>query len=320
MDIRDIHLKHIKPWASDFDQNVAGLFAQPFCIFGGSGFVGLWLTHTLDLISEIFQKDIEIYHFNRSEISYQTTNKRFKMLNINWSMETPSIDFRKENPNIIYLANNQSGITLDEKIQINLKALRGILDSQVISKNTKFLYASSGAAYHSSDSGNNDLNQSEYAATKIACEKELSNFSRLSNFNFTCVRLFTFYGTQLPLDSNFFIGNLMRSAISKEKFKMISTGDSTRSYLYGLDMAMRMLELLSDNKNCTYDLGSSVALKLKDLAQQIASQYGFSIEFGSDFSESIYLPTIESAENRFGVREYFDFHTGFSIWYRLNRF
>ena len=320
MDARRAHLDHLKWWAGEIKAPSLELFNRPFYIFGGTGFIGLWITHVLDLISEHLQVEIQVNHFNRSEVSYRTKNSRLKIRNFKWDMNYPSATFEVGNPNIFYLANNQSEKSLSKKIEINLNALRETLNNPGLQTETRFLYASSGAIYSAILQNENQSPVSEYALTKYACEKELEKFSESSKFQFTCARLFAFYGTNLPLHSNFFIGNLMRSAITKEKFIMNSTGDSIRSYLYGLDMATQMIELLSNNTNHTYDIGGTQSVKLSDLATQTSNLYGFEVEFGVDKSMSAYLPTEIVMENRFGAGKKFDFWSGFKIWHENTKF
>ncbi|MGP8215337.1 MAG: NAD-dependent epimerase/dehydratase family protein [Bacteroidia bacterium] len=123
---------------------------------------------------------------------------------------------------------------------------------------------------------------SVYSLSKCCAEALIQTFSRLYNKNYTILRLFNFFGTNMP--ANFFIPQLLHALKHDESFKM-TKGEQKRDFLY-IDDVVQALFLAAENSsahNQLFNVCSGNSTTLKQLVTEFKDRIGGScrIDFGA---------------------------------------
>ncbi len=116
----------------------------------------------------------------------------------------------------------------------------------------KMVFASSSSVYGNMDkepfSEDMDVSkpQSPYAATKLACEQFLYNYSQLYNIKIVALRLFTVYGPRQRPDLA--INKFVRLMEKDETIPLYGDGSTKRNYTYIDDIVEGFISALNYNK------------------------------------------------------------------------
>lgn len=185
----------------------------------------------------------------------------------------------------------------------------------------KFLLTSSGAVYGKQPSemthvaedyvGAPDplLPGSAYGEGKRVSEHMCVVHARQHDYEIKIARCFAFVGPHLPLDGHFAIGNFINNALKGESIHVAGDGTPMRSYLYASDLAIWLWALLFRGPSgCAFNVGSSDALSIAELAQivgsafdrKIAVQIAASSKSGPGIAR--YVPATLRAETELGLR------------------
>ncbi len=218
-------------------------------IIGASGFVGRWLLESLIFHKERLGLDLQITQVGRKEI-YEFSNHALFLEFDYLHGVIPRIDadfvIFAGTPSQRSTGGENKMIVLDS-VRVGLKLLvNGIVDSN---RKTRFFNCSSGTVLNSQiknpvnffEISNSEIESFQiseiYKAAKILSE-EIINHATLSN-NFFGIngRLWTFYGSGIPLDAHFAIGNFMLNALNGEDILVRGNPRTLRSYLYPIDMS-----------------------------------------------------------------------------------
>lgn len=109
-----------------------------------------------------------------------------------------------------------------------------------------------------------------YGIGKRTAEFLCAEWARETEARVTMARCFAFVGPYLPLTAHFAIGNFINDALNGRNIQVNSDGSPFRSYLYGTDLAVWLLRLLSHGQNLkAYNVGSERDLPLGELAQLV---------------------------------------------------
>lgn len=160
-----------------------------------------------------------------------------------------------------------------------LLALKEIPYLNFIFTSTSEIYGDNIAPFHE---GQIPFPVSPYSLTKVHSENLVSTFSKTYNKNFTILRLFNFFGKNMPLE--FFIPQMITS-LKKESFFEMTFGEQKRDFLYVDDIIQAMI--LSATKreayNETFNVCSGTSSTLKQLVIEIKNELKSSceIKFGA---------------------------------------
>lgn len=150
-------------------------------------------------------------------------------------------------------------------------------------KKTNILYMSSGAVYGPNltlkkISENNRIlklkeskvtSKNVYTFIKVSTENLINQYNKNRKNKIFIARCFAFVGEFLPLDTHYFIGNLINSVITKKEMVVKSNNLKKvfRSYMYADDFVKCILKILKTNNkfNTIYNVGSDKPVKLFNL-------------------------------------------------------
>jgi len=160
-----------------------------------------------------------------------------------------------------------------------LLALKDITYKNFIFTSTSEVYGNNKPPFHERQI---PKPASPYSLTKLYAENLITNFSSIYNKRFTILRLFNFFGKNMP--EQFFIPQMINALRNKTSFKM-TDGAQKRDFLLVDDVVQAMiLSAQSKNEqNEILNVCSGNAVSLKQLATEIntALQGGCEIKFGA---------------------------------------
>ena len=191
-----------------------------------------------------------------------------------------------------------------------LLALKDIPYRNFIFTSTSEVYGSNQAPFHEEQL---PKPASPYSLTKLYAETLINTFSELYNKHFTILRLFNFFGKEMP--ANFFIPQMIQAFQNEAAFEM-TAGEQKRDFLYVDDIIQALLLSAGSEKalNETFNVCSGQAVSLKQLATEIKTtlKSGCEIKFGA-------LPYRENEVwNMVGDNTKIKKALGFKVRYDLN--
>lgn len=191
------------------------------------------------------------------------------------------------------------------------------------------LLLSSGAVYASRPVGGGALAEEDdalappptlpgaaYGNAKRLCETLAAVAGERDRLPVKIARLFSFAGEHLPLDDQRAFGNLVRDAVAGEAVTLQGDGSAVRSYLYGADLALWLLAVLTVGAPLRpYNVGSDQAITLRQLATRVAARLSpggaLPVRCGSVgvATSSSYVPAIGRTRRELGVEVWTDLDT-----------
>ena len=188
-------------------------------------------------------------------------------------------------------------------------------------KNSSIVYTSSGAVYGKQLKKNiriNDLQKVDtkkyfsplkrkYALLKIKNEKIFQNLSN-ENIKVCTARCFAFVGKYLPLDSNYVIGNFIKSILDNKSIEVKSKIKVTRTYMHAHDLAECLIKLAFNNSTnfTTYNIGSDNIIDIHSLARKLSKKYKIKNINQKNISKKDYdryVPSISKFRKKFQFKK-----------------
>jgi dTDP-glucose 4,6-dehydratase len=163
--------------------------------------------------------------------------------------------------------------------------MRRVLEFARQAKTQKILFTSSGSVYgkqlaHITSIPENYLGApdlsgpySVYGEGKRVSEMLCSIYARKYGIEIKIARCFAFIGPYMPLDKHLAIGNFIRDALRGGPIHVNGDGTPFRSYMYAADFVVWLWTILFRGESCRpYNVGSDVAIKIKDVARCVANE------------------------------------------------
>lgn len=255
-------------------------------VTGGTGFFGYWLMSLFDLLNQR-GFDVRVRAVSRSparfatRASYLATRPWLTLIeaDVKDIGETAPADY------IIHAATDTHADAHRNPLAIMddvLLGTRNVLTSARQTGAKRMLYVSSGAVYGPQPSHIEQLHEddavacnpchpaSAYGEAKRAAEQWSLQFGHQYGIVIPIARCFAFVGAGFPLDGHFAIGNFIRDALANQPIQITGNGSPLRSYLYGADLAIWLLQLLVRGEHGrAYNVGSDEVVSIAELAHTV---------------------------------------------------
>ena len=299
-------------------------------ITGGTGFFGRWLLQILCTLVRDENYQIDIYVLSRNPDRFIKEHATFPFEQFVTFIKGDVIDFQLPDIEIDYLIHMATTAAEEtfagedqlKKLDLLYRGTRNTLENSVAKRVKKVLFTSSGVAYGPSQgqylvedmlqAPQTNLEASALGEGKRLAEYLVAYYGQKSGYSYSIARCFSFFGPFLPLNIHYAIGNFVSDALVAKEIVVKGSGQELRSYLYIADAWVWLLKLLVDADNQIYNVGSSNALSIEDLATEVRNTLcpkkkvhilGSHHDIGN-FSRNTYVPNNDKIRKNFEVAEW----------------
>ena len=295
-------------------------------ITGGTGFVGLWLSVFAAFLNDKHNFGVEVVSTARragrlaeqAEFMQGRADFRFIAADIrqfmdiptgtNWMIHAAGVpDSRHHASNPIetmsVIAQGTDRILRLAEQAANLKAILHVSSSLVYGMQPASIPALT-EDHHGVMAPPSVSNC--YTEAKRYSETLCSAYRSQLRLPIIITRPFTFLGPFQSLDAPWAANNFLYAAVEGQPLKILGSGESLRTYLYGSDMALLMLlQLVRGQIGSIYNLGHTDVISLRDLAELVVRQSGRRLEIryntaGRDVAISRLIPDMSKSIKEFG--------------------
>ncbi len=312
-------LARLLPWldADAFD-------GRTVFVTGGTGFFGYWLLSLFDLLA---QRGIALQVRALSRAPAHFAARAPYLATRPWLtwVSGDIRDFHDDAPAdfILHAATDTHADAHRNPLVIMddiLLGTRHTLSHAKAAGAARMLFVSSGAVYGPQPADVTHLREdatfacdachpaSAYGEAKRAAEQWSLQFGRQHGIAIPVARCFAFVGAGLPLNGHFAIGNFIGDALAGRPIQVGGDGTPLRSYLYGADLAIWLLQLLARGEHArAYNVGSDEAVAIGALADTVRSVLASPhpvriVRQGADNAQrNRYVPSIERARHELGL-------------------
>ena len=322
--------------------NLEKLKSSHILITGGTGFVGTWLTEMIIYLNENFNFNVTIYLLSRN-ITPSKSYSEFKYVHFIKS----DIKSLKELPSTInYILHAAGSPDSREHVSNSIKTIdtlykgtKNILDlASRLPNLVKVIHFSSNKIYGNNyskvpiDENNTTIigynYQDVHSESKRMSETLCKAYMSELHLPIIIVRPFAFIGPFQSLDKPWAVNNFIRDAILGGPIRILGNELTTKSYMYGSDLANYILNILSFGKiGEVYNIGSSTPLTLLELANKIKNLINSEIEIKIRSSKDSYskttfdVPMTTKIEKDLNLKEAFGIEDALKrtiLWNKLN--
>ncbi|MEC5163429.1 MULTISPECIES: NAD-dependent epimerase/dehydratase family protein [unclassified Janthinobacterium] len=304
------------------------LRGQRIFVTGGTGFVGCWLLEALLAGHERFQLGLELTVLTRAPERFRAKAPHLAghpalRLMAGDATDLAGVDGRFDT--ILHLATDVVSPGADP-LRVYRDIVGGAEQTLALAAragSARYLLTSSGAVYgrqpgdcplvpeqHTGAPATTDL-QSAYGQAKRSAEFLLACHAGEHGTQARIARCFTLVGPYMALDAQFAIGNFIRDSLAGGPVRVGGDGTPLRSYLYAADMAVWLLTILINGDAQPYNVGSSQAISVAELARHVsrtlrgAEDVVIARAAASGPAPARYVPSTARAAS-LGLREYTD--------------
>lgn len=326
----------------------SSLHNQTILVTGGTGFIGKWIAEMVSFVNESQNFNIKLYLLSRDVQQFEVevphlANKEFIKL---IQQDVRNIhDLPADVNYIIHAAgspDNREHVSQPLRtLDTFCKGTNAVLDAaarlpqlkKIVHISSHQIYGQNDSESSISESFNGKLESNSitftYAESKRVGETICAIYRSQLKLPITIMRPFAFIGPYHDLEKPWALNNFIRDGILGGPIRILGNGLTVRSYLYASDMAFWILKALADGKSGeTYNLGSSEAISLEDLANKISDSIGGGIEILSRSSKENYnhisqlVPNTSKIVKALDVKETYNLDTAIKrtiVWNQLNK-
>ncbi|MGA9046338.1 NAD-dependent epimerase/dehydratase family protein [Sulfuricurvum sp.] len=301
--------------------NLKKLKNKQILITGGSGFIGIWLTHLVLYLNDTQNFNIKLYLIARNisdETSQIIANRKdvtFIKSDVRNLCEFPKdisyiIHSATSPDNRVYMSNPV------ESMDIIANGTKSVMENALhLEKLEKVINLSSGQIYGTIDSHNiregdfGKINSNSIAAiypeAKRYAETLTNAYRSLHKLPTVQIRPFSFIGPFMDMNKPWAVNNFIRDALKFKHIRILGNGKPIRSYMYPTDMAIWILNILVHGKvGSAYNLGSNVGVSLEEVALKIKNIIGSSVNIeilNMNDNCSEFVPNIDHVRQELGL-------------------
>lgn len=317
------------------DEDLGELKGKKILFFGGTGFIGTWLTTTILYLNELKELDITLDIVTRSEARAKDRFKGLNYLNHLNFIENDLIKYEKEQFGRydIFINGATSSTLISGGNNLYSVGNSSYFASKLIEDSARrfvnlptVVNLSSGSVYQKPRSIDGALSEqdvlcskgeTEYENAKLVTEHLLKNLESQNLIKLLNLRLFAFYGPLLELNEHFAIGNFMRDAMAQREIVIRGSRFTKRSYLYPTDLMVAILKFINKASLGDFNLGGGNPVTMAEVAGFIKEIWQSErIIFASEkeVHPNYYWPDIEKTKRELGKFDVVDLLEGLKRW------
>ena len=284
-------------------------------ITGSNGFVGRSLLDYIACLS-LEEQPRSIITLNRTD-QRKEIKSRYPKLNIEYRITDLARpwSFRVPNSHLINLAADGSANSYNESATelfntIGAHCAEWIRDNKPI----KVFHASSGVCNGIIKLANSELDitnvgtlvpKETFIKSRLTVENALSRLAEKENSEIIIGRLFSFVGFNILSKMQYALPSFILGAVNNRKISVNGNPNTIRSYLHESDMSDWIFRSLqAENPLAIISIGSSIKVRISELAEFIAMETGADVEYlNPNAPGDIYFADNTSTLESLGVSE-----------------
>jgi len=290
---------------------LSALKGDKVLITGGTGFMGSWLAELLTCLNDDFSFGVKVFLLARNVEKFKALYPHLaerRDLTLIRSDVRDAFEVPVDPQWVIHAAASPDN-RLHSSNPVETMSVIGGGTMTIVraldrcSNLKKFLNVSSGLVYGSQPWDVERLSEtfpgapangsvsSAYAEAKRFAETYCGAARSQQRLPLVTVRPFAFVGPYQSLETPWAINNFFRDALTGPAIRVQGDGQTVRSYMYGSDLAVWLLRILTGgDTGAVYNVGSPEGVKLERLAQMIAEQFNPRREIRMNASNSKVAP------------------------------
>ncbi len=315
----------LKIHMSQFADALAG---KTVLITGATGFFGKWLLESAVAFNQMLhlegEKRLKVVALSRNPGDFLKRFPRFGQYDFIQFVAGDVRTFELENVSVDYVIHAATDASAkleqenpDEMYSVVVHGTQRALDVARQCGARRFLLTSSGAVYGPQPPEIERIPESyvgtpvtAYGQGKAIAEQMVNHYADRFGFQSHIARCFAFVGPYLNLDIHFAIGNFIRNGLNGEPILIKGDGTPTRSYLYAAELVTWLWTILLRGENhCVYNVGSDVAVTIKELALCVTSRFDNPPEIqvlgtlDPSKPRAQYVPSVDKIRNELGLEQ-----------------
>ena len=254
-------------------------------VTGGAGFIG---SHLVDELLNSGRRVIVVDDLSSGQLKNINSNCVF----MHGDITSDALDsiFEKEKPSLVFHLAAQSSVAISSDKPL-LDASTNILGTLKIAENCykhgvkKLIYSSTGGAIYGEppelpvDESTAPKPISNYGVSKFQGEQFIELYHKLHNVNYCILRYANVYGPRQDGNGEAGVIPIFATLIQDGKQPTIfGTGEQKRDFISVHDVVRANMLAISNGKNSTYNIGSSVMYSVNQIYDLIKDHYGFTKE------------------------------------------
>lgn len=254
-------------------------------VTGGAGFIGRHLVESF-----LSEHEITIYdnlsNSSKSDIAHLLDKVNFVKGDI--------LDYKtllKSSKGVDVVIHLAAKIDVEDSINhpeqtmnVNVNGTQNVLQCCVKNKINKIIFASSAAVYGDNDEMITEKSQtnpiSPYGNSKLLAENKIRSFAQKNNLDAIILRIFNIYGKGQTEQYAGVITKFAKNIAQNIPLEIFGDGKQTRDFIFINDVIESFHHSLDNihGKNSTYNIGTSKATSITELADMMIKNSGKKLE------------------------------------------
>jgi len=267
------------------------LRGQRLFVTGGTGFIGTWLLEGLLWADQALDLRLAITVLSRNPAAFEARTPhlaRHPAVTLETGNTRDLSRFGGSFDTVLHMATDVVHPAADP-VEVFDDIVDGTKQALALAQRCgarRFMLTSSGAVYGPQPPGMTHVPEDYKGAPDLtATGSAYGQGKRVAEWLTHCqrerhglqtqiTRIYALGGPYLPLDAQFAMGNFVNDCLHKRPITISGDGTPHRSYLYAADLVVWLLTILVRGDGHAYNVGSSEAISIADLARRVARRLG----------------------------------------------